>query len=50
MLCMTVTSLEPSMPEYKAWAEATAPVLAKAEQTLSKDIMAPIRRQLGRSS
>jgi TRAP-type C4-dicarboxylate transport system substrate-binding protein len=45
---MTVTSLEASMPEYKAWATATAPVLAKAEQTLSKEIMAPVKRQLGR--
>jgi TRAP-type C4-dicarboxylate transport system substrate-binding protein len=45
---MTVTSLEASMPEYKAWAAATAPVLATAEQTLSKEIMAPIKRQLGR--
>ncbi|KAB2849681.1 MAG: TRAP transporter substrate-binding protein [Hyphomicrobiaceae bacterium] len=45
---MTVTSLEASMPEYKAWAAATAPVLAKAEQTLSKEIMAPVRRLLGR--
>ena len=45
---MTVTSLETTMPEYKTWADATAPVLAKAEQTLSKEIMAPVRRQLGR--
>lgn len=45
---MTVTSLEASMPEYKAWADATAPVLAKAELTLSKSIMAPVKRQLGR--
>lgn len=45
---MTVTSLEASMPEYKTWADATAPVLAKAEQTLSKEIVAPVRRQLGR--
>lgn len=45
---MTVTSLEASMPEYKAWAEATAPVLVKAEQALSKEIMAPVKRQIGR--
>jgi len=45
---MTVTSLEAAMPEYKTWAEATAPVLAKAEQTLSKEILAPVKRQLGR--
>ena len=45
---MAVTNLEPTMPEYKTWAEATAPVLAKAEQTLSKDVMAPIRAQLRR--
>jgi TRAP-type C4-dicarboxylate transport system substrate-binding protein len=46
---MIITSLEPSMPEYKTWADATSPVLAKAEQTLSADILAPVRRQLGRS-
>lgn len=46
---MTVTSLASSMPEYKIWAEATAPVLAQAEKTLSAEIMAPIRRQLGRA-
>jgi TRAP-type transport system periplasmic protein len=45
---MTVTSLDASMPEYKAWAEATAPVLARAEQTLSKEIMASIKQQIAR--
>jgi hypothetical protein len=46
---MTIVSLDAAMPEYKTWAEATAPVLAKAEQTLSKEILAPVRKQLGRT-
>jgi TRAP-type transport system periplasmic protein len=45
---MAVTSLSPEMPEYKQWAEATAPVLESAGKTLSPAIMAPIRKQLGR--
>jgi TRAP-type C4-dicarboxylate transport system substrate-binding protein len=45
---MTVTSLESSMPEYRVWAAATAPLLAHAEQQLSKDVMAPVRVQLQR--
>ena len=35
------------MPEYKTWADATAPVLAKAEQTLSNDILAPVAASSG---
>src|SRR5262245_10485181 len=46
---MVVTSLSNEMPEYKQWAEATAPVLDSASKTLSREIMAPIRKQLGRA-
>lgn len=43
---MTATSLDNTMPEYRVWADATAPLLKLAEQGLSKEIMAPIRAQL----
>jgi TRAP-type C4-dicarboxylate transport system substrate-binding protein len=45
---MTVTSLSSAMPEYKVWADATAPILANAEKTLSQAVVASVRRQLGR--
>jgi len=38
---MEVTMLEPSMPQFAAWREATAPLLAKGA-SFSKEIMAPI--------
>lgn len=38
---MEVTMLDPSMPEFAAWKQATDPLLAKGA-TLSKEIMAPI--------
>lgn len=41
---MTVTDLTPDMPEYKAWAEATAPLMQQAEEKLSKAVVAPVRK------
>jgi TRAP-type C4-dicarboxylate transport system substrate-binding protein len=46
---MTVTSLSPAMPEYKQWAEATAPVLDSASKTLSPAVIRPVRKQLDRA-
>jgi TRAP-type C4-dicarboxylate transport system substrate-binding protein len=43
---MEVTLLEPSMPEFAAWRDATAPLLAKGA-TFSKEIMAPILAAAG---
>lgn len=37
---LEVTILEPSMPEFKAWQDATAPLLTKALGSLSPDIAA----------
>ena len=45
---MTIVSLDSGMPEYKAWADAVAPLLAQAEQKLSKDILAPVYQQMKR--
>lgn len=44
---MTVTDLTETMPEYKQWASATAPVLAQAGKTLNPSVMAPVKRLLG---
>jgi TRAP-type C4-dicarboxylate transport system substrate-binding protein len=38
---MEVTMLEPSMPQFAQWREATAPLLAKGKD-FSKEMMAPI--------
>jgi TRAP-type C4-dicarboxylate transport system substrate-binding protein len=39
---MEVTMLEPAMPEFAAWKKATDPLIARAQASLSKEIMAPI--------
>lgn len=44
---MTVTDLTETMPEYKQWATATAPVLAEVGKTLGASVMAPVKRLLG---
>ncbi len=41
---MTVTDLTPDMPEYKAWADATAPLMKQAEERLSDAVMEPVKR------
>lgn len=39
---MTVTFLDPQMPEYAAWREATKPLLEKARKDLSPEVVALI--------
>ncbi len=43
---MDVTMLEPSMPQFAQWRDATAPLLAKGDG-FSKEMMAPIRAASG---
>jgi TRAP-type C4-dicarboxylate transport system substrate-binding protein len=45
---MTVTSLSSDMAEFRTWAAATAPILARVERTLSAEILAPVHKQLAR--
>lgn len=40
---MTVVDLTPDMPEYAAWVEATRPLMEAAEQSLSAEILAPVK-------
>lgn len=39
---MTVTELNPTMPEYKQWVTAMKPLLKKAERELSPEILRPV--------
>jgi len=43
---MTVSSLQDGTPEHRAWATATAPLMAEAEKKFSKAILAPVLQQM----
>ena len=47
---MTVTSLEPSMPEYQSWTAAMQPVLENAKKALSPEIFAPVEKVKAKAS
>jgi TRAP-type C4-dicarboxylate transport system substrate-binding protein len=47
---MTVVELTPEMPAYEAWVEATRPLMEAAEQSLSEEILQPVRQAAEKGS